>query len=89
MVAKFFETLGKYRDKATYGPEKIKLALERGAVDILLISKKLDKKETEELENLAGNIGSVVQIISTETPEGEQFFNLTKGVGAILRFALE
>ncbi len=89
ILEKFFETLGKHREKAAYGKEKVKLALERGAVEILLISKKMPKKEAEELEKSALNIGSEVIIISTENQDGEQFYNLTKGVGAILRFALE
>ncbi|MDO8508780.1 MAG: hypothetical protein Q7S27_03795 [Nanoarchaeota archaeon] len=89
ILAKFFETLGKHREKAAYGLEKVKLALQRGAVDILLISKKLPKNEAEELEKAAANIGAEIIIISTDNQYGEQFLNLTKGVGAVLRFALE
>lgn len=89
MITKFFETLGKHKEKATYGMEKTLLALERGAVNILLISKKLPKEETQNLERKAKEIGSEVFIISTENPEGEQFYNLTKGVGALLRYAIE
>jgi stalled ribosome rescue protein Dom34 len=37
------------------------------------------------LKGLAENIGSNVEIISTETTEGEQFKNL-KGIGCLLRF---
>lgn len=88
-VQKFFETLGKQREKAVYGLEKTLLALERGAVEVLLISKELPKKEMVELEQKAERIGSEVILISTENQEGEQFLNLTKGVGAILRFAIE
>ncbi|MEK6928264.1 MAG: peptide chain release factor aRF-1 [Nanoarchaeota archaeon] len=89
IVFKFFETLGKHKDRATYGEEKIKIAMERGAVDQLLISKKVSKEKIAELEALAVNIGAEIIIISTETPEGDQFYNLTKGLGAILRFAFE
>lgn len=89
IVKKFFETLGKNKEKACYGLERASLALQRGAVEILLISKKLDKSQIQALEKQAENIGSEVFIISTETPEGLQFYNLTKGIGAILRFALE
>ena len=49
----------------------------------------LPKAEMQELEEAANNIGSEVIIIGNENQEGEQFWNLTKGVGAILRFALE
>lgn len=89
IVGKFFETLGKNKEKAAYGEEKTILALERGAVEKLLISKRMDKAKIKQFEEKAENIGSEVYVISTETEEGEQFFNLTKGVGAILRFQIE
>lgn len=89
ILNRFFETLGKHREKAVYGLEKTKLALERGAVEILLISKKLPKEEKIEFEKMAENIGATVVIVSMENQDGEQFYNLTKGVGAILRFAME
>jgi peptide chain release factor subunit 1 len=89
IIQKFFETLGKSREKATYGYEKTKLALERGAVSVLLLAKKIPREQMQELESLAENIGSEVYIISDENQEGEQFYNLTKGAGAILRFAIE
>ena len=89
IIQRFFETLGKQREKAAYGLERTRLALERGAVELLLISKELPKEEMQELEKKAERIGAEVVLISTENQEGEQFLNLTKGVGAILRFALE
>lgn len=89
IIQRFFETLGKKRERAAYGLEKTRLALERGAVETLLISKELPKEEMQELEKKAERIGAEVILISHENQEGEQFFNLTKGVGAILRFALE
>ena len=89
ILEKFFETLGKRREKAAYGLEKVKTALERGAVETLLISVKLEKKERDSLEKMANNTSSEVIIISVENQDGEQFYNLTKGVGAILRFQIE
>ena len=89
IIQNFFETLGKKREKTAYGYEKTKHALERGAVELLLISKKLEKTYMQELEQLAENSGAEVVIISTENQEGEQFLNLTKGCGAILRFQIE
>lgn len=89
LLTRFFETLGKNREKATYGMEKTRLALERGAVELLLISKDVDKKIVEELEKMAENIGAEVEIISIDNQDGEQFLNLTKGVGAILRYQVE
>lgn len=89
IINKFFETLGKKREKAAYGMDKTLVALEKGAVEMLLISKKLPKEQTIDLEKKAQNIGASVFIISTENQEGKQFLNLTKGVGAILRFQIE
>jgi len=89
ILERYFNTLGKDPDKAVYGETKVNLALDRGAAEILLISKKVDKKHIAELEKKALNISASVVIISMETEEGIQFYNITKGVGAILRFALE
>ena len=89
IVNKFFESLGKHKEKTAYGEERVSLALQRGAAGIVLISKSLSKSKIAEYEAAAANISAEVHIISTETPEGEQFLNLTKGVGAILRFTLE
>jgi len=91
-LTRFFETLGKNRTKAAYGVEKVTLALERGAVELLLIAKdfiKLNPEKTREIEERATSIGSEVVIISTENQDGQQFLNLTKGLGAILRFQIE
>jgi len=89
ILEKFFETLGKHREKAVYGFEKTRLALERGAVDLLLISVDVPKDTREEFERMAAKIGAECVLISNENHDGEQFLNLTKGVGAILRFAIE
>lgn len=89
ILERFFETLGKNHEKAVYGEKDVNTALERGAVETLIISTKVPKKNIAELEKMALNIGSEVVLVSTETEEGEQFWNMTKGVGAILRFALE
>jgi len=89
ILTKFFDTLGKKREKATYGYEKTKIALERGAVELLLISDKLPKEQIKELETLAESIGTEVVIIGNENQDGIQFYNLTKGVGAILRFQID
>jgi len=89
ILERFFNTVGKERDKAAYGEEKVLLALDRGAVELLFISNKIPKAQIAELEKKALNIGSDVVLISTETEEGQQFWNMTKGIGAILRFALE
>ncbi|MDO8622728.1 MAG: peptide chain release factor aRF-1 [archaeon] len=88
LLENFFDTLRGNPDKAVYGYAATKKALEFGAVETLFISKKLDKDITNELEKMADDISSKVEIISVETTEGEQFFNLS-GIGAILRFKMQ
>ncbi|MEK6875699.1 MAG: peptide chain release factor aRF-1 [Nanoarchaeota archaeon] len=85
LLEKFFNTLGSKPDLAVYKINDVKKALEYGAVDTLIISKELDKKTAIEFKKLAENISSTVEIVSTETTEGEQFYKLS-GIGAILRF---
>jgi len=91
LLEKFFNTLGKEKEKVTYGLTQTKKALEYGAVEILLLSKKLDKKiskqQIKELKDKAISTSSQVEIISTETEEGKQFYNLA-GIGALLRFQI-
>jgi peptide chain release factor subunit 1 len=85
ILEKFFETLGEKPGMVFYKEKDIRKALEYGAVETLIISKGFDKKTAKELMKLAENIGSNIEIVSTETTEGEQFKNLS-GIGAILRF---
>jgi len=85
VLEKFFEILGENPEMAIYKEKEIRRALDYGAVKILYLSKDLDKKLFNELKNKALDIGADIEIISTETTEGEQFMNLS-GVGAILRF---
>ncbi len=85
VLEKFFETLGERPDMATRGEGDTKNALKYGAVETLFLSKKINAKLSKELIGMAKNTGSNVEIISTETPEGEQFYNLS-GIGGILRF---
>jgi len=88
ILEKFFETLGEKPDLATLHKEKTKKALDYGAVDMLILSKSLDKQIAKELKKTASEMGSKVEIISTETEEGKQFENLG-GIGAILRFKIQ
>jgi len=89
LMEKFFDMLGKQRDKTAYGLENVKKALEMAAVDSLFLSKKVDKKIIKELEKMASETGvDDIEHISTETEEGQQFFNLS-GIGAILRYKID
>ncbi len=87
LLEDFFTILAKTPEKIAYGIEKVKKALDMGAVEKLLISTSLDKKLRNELDKKAKAIAAEVHIISEETTEGIQFKNLG-GVGAILRFAI-
>ena len=86
-IENFFENLGENREKTFLGEENTRKALQLGAVGTLFLSSKLSKALLKELNELAINIGSYVKIISTDTTEGEQFFNMG-GIGAILRFRI-
>jgi len=85
ILDKFFETLGEKPDMAAYKEKEIRKALGYGAVEMLILSKNIDKKLSKELSKLAKNISSSIEIVSIDTEEGEQFNNLG-GIGAILRF---
>ena len=85
ILEKYFETLGEKPDMSTLKEPDTKHALEYGAVETLILSKDYNKAKAKELKKLAENIGSKIEVVSTETEEGQQFKNLG-GVGAVLRF---
>jgi len=87
LLEKFFEKIGNHAEMAVYSEEEIKKAIEYGAVETLIISKKYDKKKIKEFKKLAEGISANFEIVSTETSEGDQFFKLS-GIGAILRFRI-
>jgi len=71
---------------ATLKEPDTKQALEYGAVKTLFLSgSQVLRPIVKELKPIAENIGANVEIISTDTEEGQQFYNLG-GIGAILRF---
>ena len=87
LLENFFERLGK-GNKAVYKKEDIEKAFKYGAIELLILSKKLKKQEITDLRQKALNISAKVEIVSNETPEGEQFLNLG-GMGALLRFEFQ
>jgi peptide chain release factor subunit 1 len=90
VLEKFFETLGEKPDLAAYEEAAVRKALQYGAVETLILSKKADKVLAKELKDLAENISSKVEVVSTETEEGQQFLNMTKkGIGCVLRFQVQ
>lgn len=87
LLEKFFEKLGNRSEMAVYNEDDIKKAVEYGAVDTLIISKAYDRKKIKEFKQLAESISANFEIVSIETPEGDQFSRLS-GIGAILRFRI-
>ncbi len=87
LLERFFTMLNKDPKRIVYGKEKTKRALEYGAVDILLLSEDLNEEDLTELENIADQKGTHIEIISIETKEGNQFKELGR-MGAILRFPI-
>jgi len=87
LLQKFFMLLGKEQEKVAYGVEKVKKALQAGAVEHLLISTSADKDLIVEMEKHAKSIGAEVTLVSTQTEEGLQFKNIG-GIGAFLRFTV-
>lgn len=85
LMEKFFETLGEKPDFVVYREDPVKKALEYGAVDILFLSKDCDRGLIKNFKKIAEETGAKVEMISTDTEEGKQFFNLS-GIGALLRF---
>ncbi|MBI2661140.1 peptide chain release factor 1 [Candidatus Woesearchaeota archaeon] len=85
LVTRFLETLAKNQTKVSYGENEVMKVLKMGAVDILLLSEKLDDSKIENFEEEAKKVGTEVKIISTETREGVQLVDLGK-VAAILRY---
>jgi len=86
LLENFFEKLGKAK-KAVHKKTEVEKALNYGAVETLILSKKLSKKEIKEFTKKAEDISAKVEIVSDETEEGQQFLNMG-GIGAILRFEI-
>ncbi|MEK6848494.1 MAG: hypothetical protein AABX65_02585, partial [Nanoarchaeota archaeon] len=86
-LEEFFFTLGKEPDKAAYKEEDVRKALEYGAVRKIILSKKLEKSKLKEFMEKANEISAEFEIVSIETPEGQQFWNLG-GIGALLRYGI-
>ena len=87
LLEKFFDKLGSRDQMSIYNEDKIRKAIEYGAVDTIIISKNYDKKKIKEFKKLAESTSSNFEIVSTETTEGDQFARLS-GIGAILRFKI-
>ncbi|MEK6854811.1 MAG: hypothetical protein AABX73_01175, partial [Nanoarchaeota archaeon] len=84
----FFERLAKTPEKVAYGYERVKKALEYGAVERVIIVESMDDKIIDEFEELASKSNSEFHIVSIDTQEGLQLKDLG-GVGAVLRYQVE
>ena len=82
-----FESIGSNPDKTVIGKENNRNALKVGAVETLFLSGALPKPLIKEFTEMAQNTGSEVRMISRDTEEGEQFYNLG-GIVSILRFMI-
>ena len=85
IVERFLELLSTKPSRVSYGVNEVMKNMKLGAVDIVLLSEKLEDKKLEEFESEAKKMGTKVNIISTETREGVQLVNMGK-VAAILRY---
>ncbi len=79
------------KGKGEYGIDKVKAALEAGAVEKLIISETYlmqNRDKAEEILDLAEKNGSVMEIISSKNPQ-EKIIHGFGGVVATLRYKLE
>ncbi len=87
LLENFFNKLGKERAMTAYRKEEVDKALSYGAVDVLLLSRKLPKSDIQKWEKKAQETSVKVEMVSVETEEGVQFWNIG-GIGALLRFKI-
>jgi peptide chain release factor subunit 1 len=87
-INNFLETLAKKPNMAAYGYENVKIALEMGAVeDVIIVEDAIDDKELEELSTLAEASRTNIHLVTDRTPESAQLKGLT-GIGAVLRYPI-
>ncbi len=87
LMARFMKLLVNNEAMVAYGEKEVRRKLEMGAVDTLLVSEELDTEFVHDLVEKAEEIGSDVELISTEFEEGAQLKRAFGGVAAILRYA--
>ncbi|MCF7871405.1 peptide chain release factor aRF-1 [Candidatus Woesearchaeota archaeon] len=85
LIQKFFNLLSKTPGMTTYGKDDCMRLIKMGAVDIMIISEIIDEETTEEFIKEADQMGTNVEIVSTETREGTQIKDMG-GFVAILRY---
>ena len=85
ILKEFFYKLAKNPNLVTYGEKQTMNALKSGAVSKVLLSEEVDEKTIEIFEKEIKNYGSELAIISVDTSEGKQFYQIG-GIGAFLRY---
>ncbi len=71
---------------ATYGRKEVEDAITSKQADRVLLSESLEPQLLDTLSELAREKGIEVEIVSTDTVEGAQFFTGFGGIGAFLRY---
>lgn len=71
---------------ATYGKNEVIKAINKSQAELVMLSEGLDEEVIEEISELAEQTGAEVEMISEDTPEGQQFKRGFLGIGAILRY---
>jgi peptide chain release factor subunit 1 len=73
---------------AAYGLDEVETALERHAVDVLVLTTSVSVDEIERLSEQAEQSGATVEVIEPSFEQAEMLQNVTGGYGAMLRFAI-
>jgi peptide chain release factor subunit 1 len=71
-----------------YGKDDVENAVLVGAVDVLMLSEKIDDKVMDKLYNEAEVSGTTVELISDNFEEGFQLLNTFGGIAALLRYKI-
>lgn len=87
-MQRFFGELSRGTNLASYGMDAVKLHLQMGAVDTLLLSESLSDEDIEELSAEADKTKVNIILVSMTTREGAQLQQMGK-VAAILRYPIE
>lgn len=75
-------------DSVAYGSDNVNTAIERGAVDTLILSSNLPVEEIRDLTERASEYGSSTTVVSPTFEDAQMFENVSDGYGAILRFSI-
>ena len=69
-----------------YGEAQVRAALERGAVDTLLVSEKMPLGRVRELTGAAERAGTDNEMISVESDDGQALYATFGGIAGLLRY---